>query len=1059
MASAQSKGFPPKNEAPYFTRYTMEQGLADNWVHVAMRDSHGFLWFGTEGGLSRFDGQGFLNFYEKKDASDALSNNSIMDMCEDPDGTFWIAVLDGGLNHFDPATGKFESWPYDPLHPEWKGEPLSLISICQDGDLLWLGSYHHGLGCFDKKERKFTGWYSFREDGLKANSFQYNTAKHVIADRRHPGFLWVAAAGRGLAHFNKSTQRFEVFPIEDYNHKPRVAAMRIIEDEEGKVWIASWSAGVVCFDPATRQLKTFPYNIPLWKKGVDNRNVSLAILEKNADELWVATEDNGFGIFEKNSGKYHFIKNAQSGESPELDRNCQGLYLDPEQRLWVLGWQGGVRSYNFQNQSFRYISLASGDAKTERAEVTDFAYAPLRKLVFVATENSGCYEWSDVGSRLTQRAKPIPGGLFPNFRTVTSDTKGNVWAGALKTLGGEASLYLLRPGQAFFEPVILHLPKPGVLEETINDIFEDSKGNIWVATSYDGLYKISPMTNGKGIREVKHFVEGEGFTIGSPAFERWWAFMGIKEDGRGHLWLALKSSGLLDFDPQTGNFVKYDDQNALVSNHTRSLEIGLDNSIWVGARNNGLQVLNPDQQPKSLVQVLGKAQGLPGDYVSCIEKDETGNLWMATNMGLAMYDLSGKQFRVFAKAEGLKDAYLTDKGLAAFPGLGVLVGQPNGFCLLAHTSTQVKSTAPTKVALTDFKVYFQSKYFEKNIRNALEIELKPSENVFSFEFTTPTSLNSDLTSYQYTLEGFDDEWYNAEGRKSMTYTELRPGRYTFRVKAQLAGSKVDSPETFIQICILPHWWQSWWFLSAALLAVVLSIRGVIHWRTLQVRHEEQLKTEFYKKLSETEMTALRSQMNPHFIFNCLNSINHFVVRNDSQQAANYISKFSKLIRLVLDNSGSQKVPLEKELEALRLYMDLEAMRFGGKFRYELWVDDEVDTQFTQVPPMLLQPYVENAIWHGLMHKPEGGSVVVDVRQPSENLLHIEITDDGVGRERAAELESKTALQHKPKGINITSERLRMLDPENPNSGKVTIHDLMDAEGLPCGTKVVLEIPV
>ncbi|MBI5916015.1 MAG: histidine kinase [Bacteroidetes bacterium] len=1045
LVSAQDE-----EEASYFTRYTMEHGLADNWVHVAMRDSHGFLWFGTEGGLSRFDGQTFLNFYARKDAPDALSNNSIVDMCEDPDGTFWLAVLDGGLDHFDPATGKFESWKTDPNSPEIKGQLLSLTSICQDGDLLWLGSYHHGLGCFDKKKRQFTGWYSFREDGLKANSFQYNTVKHVISDRKHPGFLWVTAAGRGLARFDIRNKTFDIIQIEDYAKIAGVAAMKLLEDEQGKVWIATWSAGVASFDPATRQLTTFPYNRPLWKKRASNRNIALAILEKNADELWIATEDNGFGVFEKNSGKYHFFRNALSGESPELDRNCQGLYLDPEQRLWVLGVQGGVRSYNFQNQSFRYISLASGDAKTERVEVTDFAYNPLRKVVFVATENSGCYEWSDVGSRLTQRAKPIPGGLFPNFRTVTCDTKGNVWAGALKTLGGEASLYLLRPGQAFFEPVILPFPKPRALEETVNDISEDSKGNIWVATNYDGLYKIS-----LGIRAVKRFAEDEGFAKGLPAFEKWWAFLDVKEDRRGHLWLALKSSGVLDFDPQTSSFVKYDDQNVLASNHARSLEIGLDGSIWVGTKNQGLQVLMPGWQIKSSVGTLDKKQGLPGDYVSCIEKDETGNLWMATNKGLAVYDPTGNQFKVFAKAEGLKDTYLTGKGLAIFPGLGVLVGQPNGFCLLRQTSAQANNIAPVKVALTDFKVFDQSNYFEKNIRNAKVVELKPSENVFSFEFAAPTSLNADLTAYQFMLEGFDEKWYTAEGRKSITYTDLQPGNYTFRVRV----GESTSPETTLKICILPHWWQAWWFWTAVLLAGVLAVWAFIRYRTSQVRHEEQLKTEFYKKLSETEMTALRSQMNPHFIFNCLNSINHFVVRNDSEQAANYISKFSRLIRLVLDNSGSQKVPLEKELEALQLYMDLEAMRFGGKFRYELWVDDEVDAQFTQIPPMLLQPYVENAIWHGLMHKPEGGSVIVDVRLSNENLLHVEITDDGVGRARAAELESKTSLQHIPQGTFITAERLRMLDPDNPNGGKVTIQDLVDTEGQPCGTKVVLEIPV
>ncbi len=1053
MAGAQPAGSAWDTKAPSFTRYTMAQGLADNWVHAAMRDSKGFLWFGTEGGLSRFDGQHFLNFYEQKGTAKTLSNNTVRDLCEDPDGAFWLAVLDGGLNRFDPASGEFEAWKTDPSHPALKDQLLSLTSVCQDGDLLWLGSYHHGLGCFDKKKRQFTGWYSFAEDSLKtANSFQYNSVNHIIQDRRQARYLWIAATSRGLARFDKKNLTFEFIPFEGHFVQKGTSAMRLLQDEAGKIWVGSWSSGVISFDPATRQLKTFPYNIPLWEKGDPNRNVVLSVLAKNRDELWVATEDNGFGYFEKNTGKYHFFSNPLSGESPETDRNCQGLYLDPEQRLWVLGVRGGVRVFDFQHQSFRYVSLASGDGKTEREEVTAFAYDARRKVVFAATENSGCYEWSDEAGTLRQRAKSLPGGLYPSFRTLLCDAGGNIWAGAAKTLGGEASLYLLRPGQDFFQPAVLPLSSPRTVDETVNDIFEDSKGSVWIATSYDGVYKVSP-----GVTAAVNFSNEKGFPPGLPDFKKWWAFLDVKEDGRGHLWFALKSGGVLDFDPVTHLFTVYDNTSVLQSANARSLETGADGSIWVGT-GNGLEVFIPGKPSKSASRVLGKLEGLPGSHISAIQKGAAGKLWMATGKGLAVLDPATGQFNVFAKTEGLKDAYLKDKGLAVIPGMGVLVGQPNGFCLLGETNGHPENRPPVKVVLTDFRVFDRSKYFEKNIRNASAVTLEPDENVFAFDFAAPASLDPDLTAYQFRLDGFDEKWYLTEGQKSVTYTGLQPGEYTFRVKANHTG-QVAAEETNLTIRILPHWWQTRWFWALVAFAFLLAGWAILRYRTAQVRHEEQLKTEFYKQLSEKELTALRSQMNPHFIFNCLNSINNFVIRNDSEQAASYITKFSRLIRLVLDNSRSQKVPLEKDLEALQLYMELEAMRFGGKFRYEMWVDDEVDEQFVQIPPLLIQPYVENAIWHGLMHKTEGGSVIVDVRQPTESLLRIEITDDGVGRERAAGLESKSSLQHKSHGTLITAERLRMLNPDKPEEGKVTLHDLVDAEGQPCGTKVVLEIPV
>ena len=140
-----------QQESPSLTRFTTEQGLADDWVHTAMQDSKGFLWFGTEGGLSRFDGQRFFNFYEEKNNPNSLSSNKVRGLCEDPDGTFWLASLDGGLDHFDPSSGRSISWPTDSAQA-WQDsdKPLSFICIHQDGDLLWLGSYDHGLGCFDK---------------------------------------------------------------------------------------------------------------------------------------------------------------------------------------------------------------------------------------------------------------------------------------------------------------------------------------------------------------------------------------------------------------------------------------------------------------------------------------------------------------------------------------------------------------------------------------------------------------------------------------------------------------------------------------------------------------------------------------------------------------------------------------------------------------------------------------------------------------------------------------------------------------------------------------------
>ncbi len=228
---------------------------------------------------------------------------------------------------------------------------------------------------------------------------------------------------------------------------------------------------------------------------------------------------------------------------------------------------------------------------------------------------------------------------------------------------------------------------------------------------------------------------------------------------------------------------------------------------------------------------------------------------------------------------------------------------------------------------------------------------------------------------------------------------------------------------------------------------------------LEAQHIRQLETEFEQKLADTEMTALRAQMNPHFIFNCLNSIKLYTLDHEADKAADYLTKFSRLIRLVLENSRSERVPLQNELEALQLYIELEAMRFKHKVRFSIHIPPDIDQRFLCIPPLLLQPYVENAIWHGLMHKSEGGTVTVEVSQPRGNLLHIEITDDGVGRERAGQLKSKSAGKHKSFGMQVTADRIRMINQLYNSHTQAQIVDLVDSEGEPCGTQISLDIPV
>ena len=228
--------------------------------------------------------------------------------------------------------------------------------------------------------------------------------------------------------------------------------------------------------------------------------------------------------------------------------------------------------------------------------------------------------------------------------------------------------------------------------------------------------------------------------------------------------------------------------------------------------------------------------------------------------------------------------------------------------------------------------------------------------------------------------------------------------------------------------------------------------------TLQKLENERANAALNQRASELEMQALRSQMNPHFIFNSLNSINRFILKNDKAAASEYLTKFSRLMRLILHNSQASLIALESELESLQLYLELEAVRFNNHFSFSINVDKDVDTEVIKVPPLIIQPYAENAIWHGLMHKEAKGVLEIEIYE-SADTLYCKIKDDGIGRKKAAEMKSKSASTHKSMGMRITAERIAILQQKKQLDAYVTIKDLAMPDGQPGGTEVLLKIPV
>jgi sensor histidine kinase YesM len=257
------------------------------------------------------------------------------------------------------------------------------------------------------------------------------------------------------------------------------------------------------------------------------------------------------------------------------------------------------------------------------------------------------------------------------------------------------------------------------------------------------------------------------------------------------------------------------------------------------------------------------------------------------------------------------------------------------------------------------------------------------------------------------------------------------------------------------LAVITPFWKQGWFKVLVIVVGLTGIYLVYQARLRQIQYQEKLKTEFAQQLADMEMKVLKAQMNPHFIFNSLNSINWYIIKSETEKASLYLTKFSKLIRLILDNSDHKLISLDQELAALKLYLDMEVLRFNGKFTYSVSVGNDLNALATGVPPMIIQPFVENAIWHGLLHKNTGGKLEIQINRTAGGIKYV-ITDNGIGRKKASEMTSKAADKDKSQGMEVTRDRLTVLNRESKVAG-VEILDLENTKGQSLGTQVIVKI--
>lgn len=447
---------------------------------------------------------------------------------------------------------------------------------------------------------------------------------------------------------------------------------------------------------------------------------------------------------------------------------------------------------------------------------------------------------------------------------------------------------------------------------------------------------------------------------------------------------------------------------------------------------------------EKVVEQVTTKNGLVSNLCHSIVSDGD-RLWVGTNFGLSrMFRTnSGWNIRNFNTSNLLLSNQVND---IAIESGKVFLATNKGLSVIDKGKIYL-NTVPPPVYITQVNVNGRDTTLQA------AYELRYDQNYLIIDFVALAYKAAPNIRYRFKMSGITDEWQYTTNTR-IQYPSLSPGAYTFELEAENEDGLWSESPAIVMFTIQPPFWGTWWFWPLLLTCGAVLLMALIRTRFRTVKKKAKAEAEFKQQLAESELAALRAQMNPHFIFNALQSIQSFVISNKVDEAYDYLEQFASLIRRILDQSKRSTVKLTDEVETLRLYISLESLRFDGALGFEIDVPEPLKKEGIELPPLLIQPMIENAVKHGLTPVEGKGLITVKFRKQQQDLV-VTVQDNGIGRE-AAKLDTKL---HVSTGLETTRNRLALINSESHNPLRLQITDLKTATGQACGTKVELYIPI
>jgi len=1041
-----------------FTRYRNSidnpKSVVGNHVNRVLVDRHRNIWVGTEEGLSllRSNEPAVRQFFHIPGNQTTLSGNDVTSILKDSKGRVWIGTRSNGLNLWDTVQNTFEHFRHDAQNPNSiASDNIRRIYEDRSGNLwvaLWSGV---GFNRFDPEKKRFTRY------ALDFNSRKRDWYNDILEDSR--GNLWMGIwGGAGIQRFD----RFKGVFVDEHFRSGHVPinqfVLGMVDDGCGNLFVQTtipviyrYQIGEESFAAHVGAEKRFGKDSLAYRFFSCNLPVPFDTLRA------MATNRQGVTLFVTNRGVIKF--HAQAARFTLLrgipDTILQTVYDAANDCFWLFspkylyrfndvtdaiaikirphsisqlqraivrcdgaGWvwflvNGTISLYSPANGQYCSLKVSTELGRVKQADVVQ-----LENGIVISTP-SGMFSINSTTRSLSRI------GMYPNDSVFLSGVTG------ISKCNGNSILVVSKYGFS-----LLDLKGSLLRRLRLRSIPSGFGYSIDAITSVGDRAFIS---SNRSIFEL-NLTDGSFGQVNVPDRRMVSSRLTtcILEDGEGYIWIGSSDNGLSRYNPRNylfDHFLSGREPRSLPSEEVTCLYRDAKNQVWIGT-NYGLCRFNRVDSTITMID-----NDLLRTRIQSIIEWPDSALWIGTHSGLIRYDLQSGETSLLNESDGLPSTTfnrgvcrLSPSRLALATDYGVITFNP--YTLRARQ-------APGPVSIAELRVF--DRVVSYGLQHNDTITLRYSENSITICFTSLQFDQLNANQYSFTISGMDNHWVNTPSNFA-SFANLDPGRYIFSVTRKGFENNPDR-HTRLNLIITPPFWRTAWFWSI-IVFVLLSI-GVY----IMVSYIRQLKISERNVLLEQKLLA--SQMNPHFIFNSLSAIQSFMYNNEAEEAGNYLASFSRLVRLILENSRSEWIPIDREVQTLKLYLNLQQLRFTGKFDYAVNVDPRINTTICHIPPMLAQPFIENSIEHGIMHKKGKGNIEVTFTL-ADGLIRIDVVDDGVGLEQSAII-NRNREKHTSFATSITRERLEKMKRRGNRNVGITISSRNQTEGN-SGVMVTLYVP-